>query len=167
MAARRWLGLTATPKRADHRQEIMFMHCGPVRHRVTAGSDMAKTLLIHPTGFTTRDDIDGDVLGLLSSIILLALVADEQRTRQVCADVAEAARRGRNCLVLTGRTGPVSALVTGLQAGAFRRWPCMAHSSRGSAWQCWDRSARPPPAACPHLPGRPHPLLRRGVTGPP
>jgi len=116
IAARRWLGLTATPKRADHRQEIMFMHCGPVRHRVTAGSDLAKTLLIHPTGFTIRDDIDGDVPGLLSSVILPALVADEERARQVCADAEAAARRGRNCLVLTGRTGHVSVLADGLRS---------------------------------------------------
>lgn len=92
------------------------MHCGPVRHRVTAGSDLSKTLLIHPTRFATRDDIDADVPRLLSSVILPALVTDEQRTRQVCADVAEAVRRGRNCLVLTGRTGHVSAFVTGLQS---------------------------------------------------
>src|SRR5260370_2915031 len=118
MAARRWLGLTATPKRADHRQEIMFMHCGPVRHRVTAGSDLAKTLLIHPTGFTTRDDIDGDVPGLLSSIILPALVADEQRTRQVCADVAEAARRGPH---FPGPTRPPSPVCP----------PCPGFPARG------------------------------------
>ena len=116
IAARCWLGLTATPKRADHREQIMLMHCGPVRHRIAAGSDLAKSLLIHPTKFTIRDDIDGDVPGLLSSVILPALVADEERTRLVCHDVAQAARRGRNCLVLTGRTGFVSVLVGELRA---------------------------------------------------
>jgi superfamily II DNA or RNA helicase len=116
IAARRWLGLTATPKRADHREEIMFMHCGPVRHRIAAGSNLAKALIIHPTGFTIRDDIDGDVPGLLSSIILPALVTDRERARQVCSDVAQAAKRGRNCLVLTGRTGHVSFLAEELRS---------------------------------------------------
>lgn len=116
IAARRWLGLTATPKRADHREQIMFMHCGPVRHRIAAGSDLAKILIIHPTGFTIRDDIDSDVPGLLSSVILPALVANEERARQVCSDVAQAANRGCNCLVLTGRTGHVSVLAAGLRS---------------------------------------------------
>ena len=116
IAARRWVGLTATPKRADRREQIMLMHCGPVRHRIAAGSDLAKSLLIHPTKFTIRDDIDGDVPGLLSSVILPALAADDERTRQVCSDVAQAARRRRNCLVLTGRTSHVSVLVAGLRS---------------------------------------------------
>ncbi len=116
IAARRWLGLTATPKRTDRREEIMFMHCGPVRHRLTPDSDLAKMLHIHPTRFTIRDDVDGDVPGLLSSVILPALVADQERTRQVSADVAASVRQGRNCLVLTGRTGHVGALVADLRA---------------------------------------------------
>ena len=116
IAARRWLGLTATPKRADHREQIMLMHCGPVRHRIAAGNDLCKSLIIHPTSFTIRDDIDSDVPGLLSSVILPALAADDERTRQVCCDVAQAARRGRNCLVLTGRTSHVGVLVDGLRS---------------------------------------------------
>jgi hypothetical protein len=38
------------------------------------------------------------------------------RTRQVCRDVAQAASRGRNCLVLTGRTSHVGVLVEGLRS---------------------------------------------------
>ncbi len=47
IAARRWLGLTATPKRTDHRDQIMLMHCGPVRHRVAAGTDLVQTVQVH------------------------------------------------------------------------------------------------------------------------
>jgi hypothetical protein len=92
--ARRWLGLTATPKRTDHRDQIMLMHCGPVRHRVTSDYDLIRTLVVHPTGFTIRDDVGGDVPGLLSSIIAPALVADEQRNAQIVDDVAGAVAGG-------------------------------------------------------------------------
>lgn len=33
IGARWWLGLTATPERADGLDEIMVMQCGPIRHR--------------------------------------------------------------------------------------------------------------------------------------
>jgi superfamily II DNA or RNA helicase len=117
--ARRWLGLTATPKRTDHRDQILVMHCGPVRHRVTTDNDLLRTLQVHPTGVTLRGDIDGEVPGLLTSIIVPALVVDPQRNAQICDDVAAALREGRNCLVLTGRTDHVDRL-----AGALRTRGC-------------------------------------------
>ena len=114
--ARRWLGLTATPRRADHREQIMLMQCGPIRHRVTTGADLVKSLRIHPTESTLRDDIDTEVPGLLSSIVLPALVADEDRNTQICRDVAASIAEGRNCLVLTGRTSHVGVLVQALRS---------------------------------------------------
>jgi len=114
IGARRWLGLTATPKRTDRRDEIMLMQCGPVRHRITTTSTLTKTLHIHPTAVTLRDDIDSDIPGLLSSIIIPALVADEARNKQVCDHVTDAVRAGRNCLVLAGRTDHVTALADDL-----------------------------------------------------
>ena len=67
--ARRWLGLTATPKRADGREEIMFMHCGQVRHKIPSATDLIQELHVHPTATTIRDDIDSDTPGILQSII--------------------------------------------------------------------------------------------------
>ena len=87
------------------------MHCGPVRHRVTATNNLAKRLHIHPTGPTLRDDLDADVPGLMSSTIMPALVADNARNTQICADVTAAVRAGRNCLVLPGAPD------------TYRRWP--------------------------------------------
>ncbi len=113
--ARRWLGLTATPKRTDHRDQIMLMHCGPIRHRVTATPDLVLRLVVHPTGFTLRDDIDSETTGLFTSITVPALVADVERNTQICGDVTEAVRSGRNCLVLTGRTDHVDVLTKGLR----------------------------------------------------
>ncbi|MCA1703008.1 MAG: hypothetical protein LC808_06935 [Actinobacteria bacterium] len=45
-----------------------------------------------------------------------AIVADEQRTAQICADVHAGASSGRTCLVLTQRTDHIEAIVDGLGA---------------------------------------------------
>jgi len=42
-------------------------------------------------------------------------VEDDQRTQQICADVASAVRAGRNCLVLSQWTEHVARLVEGLK----------------------------------------------------
>jgi hypothetical protein len=102
--ARRWLGLTATPKRADGREEIMFMHCGQVRHKIPSATDLIQELHVHPTATTIRDDIDSDTPGILQSIIIPALVSDRIRTAQIIDDVVHAIRRGRNCLMMAGRS---------------------------------------------------------------
>lgn len=43
------------------------------------------------------------------------VVEDDERTRQICADIAGALRQGRNCLALTGWTAHVAQLVAGLK----------------------------------------------------
>jgi superfamily II DNA or RNA helicase len=194
--ARRWLGLTATPKRTDRREEIMLMHCGPVRHRVTADNSLVRTLhiYIHPTTHVLRDDFDGDVPGLLASVILPALVADADRNRHVCDDVAAAVRRGRNSLVLTGRTDHVNVLADALRArgldpvtlyGALKPKQRLAALDRLATAQkgeppllvvATDRyigegfDCPPPGHRVPHLPrllrGPRHPVRRPDPAGP-
>jgi superfamily II DNA or RNA helicase len=112
--ARRWLGLTATPKRTDQREQVMFMHCGPVRHRLKTVGDLTQTLHIHPTSLTIRQDIDTDIPGLLQSVIVPALVTDTARTRQIADHVTEAISHSRHCLVLAGRTEHVDLLAAEL-----------------------------------------------------
>jgi superfamily II DNA or RNA helicase len=125
--ARRWLGLTATPKRADGREEIMFMHCGQVRHKIPSATDLIQELHVHPTATTIRDDIDSDTPGILQSIIIPALVSDQIRTAQIIDDVVHAIRRGRNCLVMAGRTEHVDQLAAELNARGLA--PMVLHGS--------------------------------------
>jgi len=125
--ARRWLGLTATPKRADGREEIMFMHCGQVRHKIPSSTDLIQELHVHPTATTIRDDIDSDTPGILQSIIIPALVSDRIRTAQIIDDVVHAIRRGRNCLVMAGRTEHVDQLAAELNARGLA--PMVLHGS--------------------------------------
>ncbi len=89
---------------------VMFMHCGPVRHKIPSETDLVQELHVHPTATTIREDIDSDTPGILQSIIIPALVSDRTRTAQIVDDVVRAIRRGRNCLVMAGRTEHVDLL---------------------------------------------------------
>jgi superfamily II DNA or RNA helicase len=113
--ARRWLGLTATPYRRDKLDDLIALQVGPVRHTITlprgpAGQDAlpgtgrpSPVLYVHPTAYRYDGDADPSRPGGMTAIYR-HLTADEQRTRQVTADVLAALGKNRNCLVLTNRT---------------------------------------------------------------
>ena len=111
---RRWLGLTATPYRRDGLEGIIALQCGPTRHETRPGDllDTAlvqRRLIVHPTSFAHDDTASiQQVLG--------ALAQDEQRTKQICKDVAQALDAGRICLVLTQRTAHIDAICRQLVA---------------------------------------------------
>jgi superfamily II DNA or RNA helicase len=119
--ARRWLGLTATPYRRDKLDDLITMQVGPVRHTIAlprgiAGQDMlpgtgrpAPILYVHPTAYRYDGDADPSRPGGITAIYR-HLAADEQRTRQVIADVLAALGKDRNCLVLTNRTSHLERL---------------------------------------------------------
>lgn len=98
--ARRWLGLTATPYRRDGLQAIIAMHCGPTRHQIDLGATpsaaLPRSLVVHHPDHAPPD---GDELTVQQ--VFRALVDDQQRTQAICADVADALGRGRNCLALS------------------------------------------------------------------
>ncbi len=106
---RQWVGLTATPRRRDGLEGILHMQLGPVRH--TMSEDAAATvltrrdLLVHDTLTDPAAPQDAAVQTILGRV-----AADEDRTRQICADVADAHRRARNVLVFTDRTEHLEAL---------------------------------------------------------
>lgn len=112
--SRRWLGLTATPYRRDKLEAIIGFQCGPTRHEIkpgsVAGSELVRReLIVHPT---TTEVGDQDAAHIQS--VFAALVQDQQRTVQICADVHQAVADGRTCLVLTQRTDHIEAIVAGL-----------------------------------------------------
>jgi superfamily II DNA or RNA helicase len=119
--ARRWLGLTATPYRRDKLDDLITMQVGPVRHtialpRYAAGQETlpgtgrpAPVLYVHPTAYRYDGGADPSRPGGMTDIYR-HLAADEQRTRQVTADVLAALGKDRNCLVLTNRTSHLETL---------------------------------------------------------
>jgi len=113
---RRWLGLTATPYRRDKLEAIIGFHCGPTRHEIklgtVAGAELVRReLVVHQTTTQVSEDEAAHI-----QTVFAALVADIERTRQICADVHAAVTSGRTCLVLTQRTDHIDVVVDGLAA---------------------------------------------------
>lgn len=111
-------GLSATLARKDGHHPIIFMQCGPVRHRVDAKKQAAARpfthhVLVRPTGFRPPGAADPDVRVEFQRLYG-ALAGDEARNRLICADVLKAAREGRCPLVLTERTEHLQSLAAQL-----------------------------------------------------
>jgi superfamily II DNA or RNA helicase len=110
---RRWLGLTATPYRRDGLEAIIALQCGPTRHEITAkeaagAALVRRELVVHETQSEAPDE-DTPIQTLFA-----ALVDDQRRTDQICADIHDAVLAGRTCLVLTQRTDHIEAIVARL-----------------------------------------------------
>ena len=113
--AKFFTGLSATVARKDGHHPIIFLQCGPVRHRVDARQQAATrpfthSVLVRPTEFreeiffsATADREIGNPR-LEFQRLYNALWRDEKRNAMICADVVTALREGRWPLVLTERT---------------------------------------------------------------
>lgn len=127
VAARFWLGLTATPKRRDGLGELVTWQLGPVRHTFDdpivgtllgpagqATAARSRILHVHDTEFDASSVDIAEPGGLAEVQRMLA--ADPQRNREVTADVNVAVQAGRNCLVLTRRVAHLETLAAELEA---------------------------------------------------
>jgi superfamily II DNA or RNA helicase len=103
-----FLGLTATPNRKDGLQKILFLQCGPVRHRMepTADSTLERRLILR--------DIH---LGLPPQEMQIPvhqlwdlLATHEARNRMIVTDIAKALADGRRCVVLSDRKEHLATL---------------------------------------------------------
>src|SRR4051794_5132923 len=105
--ARHVLGLSATVARKDGHHPIIFMQCGPVRHRVDARAQAARR------GFAHRVRLRETAFRLLVGpedgrpvpmpALYGALATDEARDALIVADVLAALAAGRHPVVLTER----------------------------------------------------------------
>jgi superfamily II DNA or RNA helicase len=100
-------GLSATVSRKDGHHPIIFMQCGPVRHRVNArtqaaGRPFRHHVLVRPTGFRADVASDSDARAEFHQLYE-ALQNDDKRNHMICADVVSAVNQGRSPLVLTER----------------------------------------------------------------
>jgi superfamily II DNA or RNA helicase/very-short-patch-repair endonuclease len=118
--ARFVVGLSATVARKDGHHPIIFMQCGPVRHRVNAKAQAATRpfehfILVQPTAFESTRAADPDKR-IEFQTLYQELVADELRNRRICDDVLESVCNGRSPLVLTERNDHLDRLEQGLAA---------------------------------------------------
>jgi len=119
-------GLSATVTRKDGHHPIIFMQCGPVRHRVDARQQAATRpflhhVIVHPTGFRPSAPPEPDQR-IEYHALCEALILSEPRNRMICADVVAAANEGRFPLVLTERTEHLRILAGMIQ-------PHVAHTT--------------------------------------
>jgi len=110
-------GLSATVARKDGHHPIIFMQCGPIRHRVSAKAQATvrpfeHTVIVRPTAFQAAGD-EADQRVQFQSLYR-ELIDDEMRNRRICDDVVEAVRDGRSPLVLTERNDHLDRLASHL-----------------------------------------------------
>lgn len=109
--ARFVVGLSATVERKNGHHPIIFMQCGPVRHRVNAKAQAVARpfehrVLVQPTAFQSGRSADADARVEFQALYR-ELVDDGLRNRRICDDVAECVQSGRSPLVLTEGRGAV------------------------------------------------------------
>jgi len=112
-AAKYIYGLTATPDRADGHHPIISFYCGPVRYSLDAKKQAEKRSFDHYlvprfTSFKIIPDNGGKELSLQE--IKNCLISDEIRNQLILDDVVACYKKGRKCLVLTGRIAHVEVL---------------------------------------------------------
>jgi len=105
--ARFVLGLTATPIRRDGQQPIIFMQCGPIRHRAGRPSGAPHALEVLPRIWSNAIELPAE-----SAIqnVFRSIADDRARTQAIATAASEAYQRGRKVLVLTERKDHVDML---------------------------------------------------------
>lgn len=111
-------GLSATVTRKDGHHPIIFMQCGPVRHRVNAKEQAAArpfehVVMARPTDFRPLREANPDVRMQFQELYS-ELIADENRNRLICREVIQAVREGRSPIVLTERNDHLDLLASRL-----------------------------------------------------
>ena len=111
-------GLTATPVRADGRQESIFMQCGEIAYRVDAIEQAQRQLFDHVavprfTDFRMPLAPDGGFRTL--NQIFSELCLSKNRNAMIVDDVVKAVNAGRMPIVLTERTEHAKLLTDAIE----------------------------------------------------
>ena len=111
-------GLSATPERSDHLDEIVYMLLGSVRHKYSVKEQADEAGLkgfVYPR-FTRVVSITGERLEIFAAD---SLIADSQiRNEQIVSDVEQAIQSGRTPVILTKLRRHAEALTNMLQGKA-------------------------------------------------
>lgn len=111
--ARFVLGLSATVARKDGHHPIIFMQCGPIRHRVDPRSQAIRRgfdhkVRVRETAFRLPLELAGERVSIPA--VYSALAQDEARNAVIFDDVLKALEAGRSPLVLTERREHLESL---------------------------------------------------------
>lgn len=113
-------GLSATLTRKDGRHPIIWMQCGPVRHRVdarqqAAGRPFTHEVVVRPTGFVPEGTPEPDARVEFQRLCE-AVMRSCSRNARIIAEVVQAVGAGRSPVVLTERTEHLELLAAGVRA---------------------------------------------------
>ena len=109
-------GLTATVARKDGHHPILFMQCGPIRHRVDARKQAAARPVAHhvyvrPTNFRPIRETDPDARIAFHNLCT-DLSNDETRNKFICGEVIATLKEYRSPIVLTERKDHLDRLAS-------------------------------------------------------
>lgn len=99
-------GNYSTPVRGDGHQPIIFLQCGPIRHRANKAENAPTKLEVMPN-FLPAPEIP---LNVPIQEVFRILMGDIQRNRWIAADAMAAYPEGRKVLVLAERTEHLQSL---------------------------------------------------------
>ncbi len=113
------LGLSATVARKDGHHPIIFMQCGPVRHRVDARQQAAERpftheVLVRPTGFLPTGEAEEDKR-LEYQRLCAAVMNSKSRNQLIVTEIVQAVKTGRSPVVLTERTEHLEMIASQLR----------------------------------------------------
>ena len=109
--AKHVVGLTATPIRRDGQQPIIFMQCGPIRHKAAQPLDAPHDLAVTPQFIESPIALPAEA-GIQD--VFRHLAQDVARTAAIASAITDAFRQGRKVLALTERTEHIDAIRTAL-----------------------------------------------------
>lgn len=140
------LGLSATVTRKDGHHPIIFMQCGPVRHRVEAGqhsatNQLTRQVIVRPTSFVYHQAMEEEEARITFTRLVDQLIRDTCRNRLLCGDITTAINGGAVPLVLTERTEHLDILAELLTGNNIETISIKGGMSRKDSVQAFTRIA--------------------------
>jgi superfamily II DNA or RNA helicase len=107
------VGLTATPRRKDGLENLLYLQCGPIRHQIKENFEgLAKRVIIRETNFRLPEDVGQRPP---YHVIAHLLSSSEKRNALIVADLATALESDRFPLVLSDRKDQIETLMSGIK----------------------------------------------------
>jgi superfamily II DNA or RNA helicase len=107
-SARYILGLTATPNRKDGLQKILFLQCGPIRHRIDLDHSEEQSRTVFVREFSLRLPAEKDRLPIHQ--IWEHLIQSGERNTAIASDVVSSFEEHRFCALLSDRKDHLNTL---------------------------------------------------------
>lgn len=123
------LGLTATPIRRDGQQALIFMQCGPIRHKASQSLGAPQDLEVFSFSLHSPIDVPADA-GIQE--VFRHIANDTARNHTIVAESKNAFAQGHKILVLTERVEHLLALQDAFEAS---NTPCFILHGRMSKKQ--------------------------------